>query len=69
MEEVRPVKAIEVVRLYCDECGKEMKRDDIVMVSIPPYYSYHCENPDCSCYNHRIYSQTLYPLLRGISQI
>lgn len=66
MEEVKPVKAIEVVRLHCDECGKEMKRDDTVMLSVPPYYSYYCENLDCSCYNHRVCSQTLYPYIRGL---
>ncbi len=31
-----------VKRLYCDECGKEMKRD-MVLMTYPPKNSYVCE--------------------------
>lgn len=39
-----PVEA-EIEILYCDDCGELMYRDNIVLTSIPPQYSYYC--PKC----------------------
>ena len=49
MEKSRQVKVYEV-RLYCDECGEEMKEvePNVVLTTFPPQYRYYCLNPKCS---------------------
>lgn len=62
MEKSRQVKVYEV-RLYCDECGEEMKEVEpsVVLTTYPPQYAYHCVNPKCSSRGKRIYTTHLYP--------
>ena len=62
MEKRRQVKVCEI-RLYCDECGEEMKEvePDVVLTSFPPKYAYHCVNPECSSRGKTVYSTHLYP--------
>lgn len=62
MEKRRQVKVYEV-KLYCDECGEEMKGvyPGVVLDSFPPQYAYHCVNPDCSSEGRAIYDTHLYP--------
>ena len=62
MEKSRQVKVYEV-RLYCDECGEEMKEVEpsVVLTTYPPQYAYHCVNPKCSSRGNRIYTTHLYP--------
>ena len=42
MEKSRQVKVYEV-RLYCDECGEEMKEvePNVVLTTFPPQYRYY----------------------------
>lgn len=42
------IKAAEVIKIlqinmYCDKCGKRMKRSDTVLSTYPPTFTYHCE--------------------------
>lgn len=62
MEKSRQVKVYEV-RLYCDECGEEMKEVEpgVVLSSFPPQYAYHCVNSKCSAKGKKVYSTHLYP--------
>ena len=62
MEKSRQVKVYEV-RLYCDECGEEMKEVEpgVVLGSFPPHYAYHCVNSKCSAKGKIVYSTHLYP--------
>ena len=62
MEKRRQVKVCEI-RLYCDECGEEMKEVEpgVVLTTFPPKYAYHCVNPECSSRGKRIYATHLYP--------
>ena len=61
MEKRRQVKVCEI-RLYCDECGEEMKEVEpgVVLTSFPPKYAYHCVNPECSSKGKKVYSTYLY---------
>ena len=61
MEKSRQVKVYEV-RLYCDECGEEMKEvsPGVVLDSFPPQYAYHCVNSKCSSGGKVIYIPHLY---------
>ena len=62
MEKSRQVKVYEV-RLYCDECGEEMKEvyPIVVLDSFPPQYAYHCVNSKCSSGGKVVYIPHLYP--------
>lgn len=62
MEKSRQVKVYEV-RLYCDECGEEMKEvyPSVVLDSFPPQYAYHCVNSKCSSGGKVVYIPHLYP--------
>ncbi len=62
MEKSRQVKVYEV-RLYCDECGEEMREVEpgVVLGSFPPQYAYHCVNSKCSAKGKKVYSTHLYP--------
>ena len=62
MEKSRQVKVYEV-RLYCDECGEEMKEVEpsMVLTTFPPKYAYHCVNSKCSAKGKKVYSTHLYP--------
>ena len=62
MEKRKQVKVYEV-RLYCDECGEEMKEVEpgVVLCSFPPKYAYHCVNSECSSKGRKVYSTHLYP--------
>ena len=62
MEKSRQVKVYEV-RLYCDECGEEMKEvyPGVVLDSFPPQYAYHCVNSKCSSGGNVVYIPHLYP--------
>lgn len=62
MEKCKQVKVYEV-RLYCDECGEEMKEVEpgVVLFSQPLKYAYHCINPECSSKGKKVYSTRLYP--------
>ena len=62
MERRRQVKAYEV-RLYCDECGEEMKEVEphVVLGSFPPQYAYHCVNSECPSRGKIVYDTHLYP--------
>lgn len=64
MEKSKQVKVYEI-RLYCDECGEEMKEVNpgVVLFSSPPKYAYHCVNPDCSSGWRVVYSTHLYPYI------
>ena len=62
MEKHRQVKLYEV-RLYCDECGEEMKEVEpsVVLDSFPPQYAYHCINSECPSRGKRLYYTHHYP--------
>ena len=62
MEKSKQVKVYEI-RLYCDECGEEMKEVEpgVVLLSHPPKYAYHCVNSECSSRGKKVYSIHLYP--------
>ena len=62
MEKSRQVKVYEV-RLYCDECGEEMKEvePNVVLTTFPPQYRYYCLNPECSLKGKTIYTNYQYP--------
>lgn len=62
MEKSRQVKVYEV-RLYCDECGEEMREVEpgVVLDSFPLQYAYHCVNPKCPAKEKIVYSTHLYP--------
>ena len=62
MEKRKQVKVYEV-RLYCDECGEEMKEVEpgVVLFSQPLKYAYYCVNPECSSKGKKVYSTRLYP--------
>ena len=62
MEKRRQVKVYEV-RLYCDECGEEMKEVEphVVLGSFPPQYAYHCVNSECPSRGKIVYGTHLYP--------
>ena len=64
MEKSKRVETYEV-RLYCDECGEEMKEVEpgVVLLSSPPKYAYHCINPDCSSGWRVVYSTHHYPYI------
>ena len=65
MEKSRQVKVYEV-RLYCDECGEEMKEVEpgVVLDSFPLQYVYYCVNSKCSAKGKKVYSTHLYPYTR-----
>lgn len=62
MEKRKQVKVYEI-RLYCDECGEEMKEVEpgVVLFSQPLKYTYYCVNPECSSKGKKVYSTRLYP--------
>ena len=62
MEKSKRVETYEV-RLYCDECGEEMKEvePNVVLTTFPPQYAYHCVNSKCSSGGRVIYTPHLYP--------
>lgn len=62
MEKRKQVKVYEI-RLYCDECGEEMKEVEpgVVLFSQPLKYAYYCVNPECSSKGKKVYSTRLYP--------
>ena len=62
MEKSRQVKVYEV-RLYCDECGEEMREVEpgVVLDSFPLQYAYHCVNSKCSSGGKVVYIPHLYP--------
>ena len=62
MEKSKRVETYEV-RLYCDECGEEMKEvsPGVVLDSFPPQYAYHCVNSKCSSGGKVVYIPHLYP--------
>ena len=64
MEKSRQVKVYEV-RLYCDECGEEMKEVEpsVVLTTYPPQYVYYCLNPECSLKGKTIYTHHHYPYI------
>ena len=65
MEQSRQAKVYEV-RLYCDECGEEMKEVEpgVVLDSFPLQYVYYCVNSKCSAKGKKVYSTHLYPYTR-----
>ena len=62
MEKSKRVETYEA-RLYCDECGEEMKEvePNVVLTTFPPKYAYHCVNSKCSSGGKVIYIPHLYP--------
>ena len=62
MEKHRQVNLYEV-RLYCDECGEEMKEVEpsVVLDSFPLQYAYHCTNLECSSKGKKLYYTHHYP--------
>ncbi len=65
MEKSRQVRVYEV-RLYCDECGEEMKEVEpgVTLTTFPPQYAYHCVNSKCSSGGRAIYTLHHYPYTR-----
>ena len=64
MEKSKRVQTYEV-RLYCDECGEEMKEVEpsVVLCTFPPKYQYHCVNPNCSLKGKITYTTHNYPYI------
>ena len=62
MEKRKQVKAYEV-RLYCDECGEELKEVEpgVALCTFPATYTYYCVNSECSSKGKKVYSTHLYP--------
>ena len=62
MEKSKRVETYEV-RLYCDECGEEMKEVNpgVVLTTYPPQYRYYCLNPKCSLNGKMTYTNHHYP--------
>ena len=62
MEKRRQVKVCEI-RLYCDECGEEMKEVEpgVALCTFPATYAYYCVNSECSSKGKKVYSTHLYP--------
>ena len=65
MEKSKRVETYEV-RLYCDECGEEMKEvePNVVLTTYTPQYMYCCLNPECLLKGKTIYTHHLYPYTR-----
>ncbi len=64
MEKSKRVETYEV-RLYCDECGEEMKEVEpsMVLTTFPPQYAYHCVNSKCSAKGKKVLSARPYPYI------
>ena len=62
MEKSKRAETYEV-RLYCDECGEEMKEVEpsVVLDSFPLQYAYHCTNLECSSKEKKLYYTHHYP--------
>lgn len=54
-----PVERIYVYRLLCDKCGEEMEKGNIIKLSYPPTYEYHCKK--CGMYHQ---SKVEYPFMK-----
>ena len=54
-----------IEKLYCDECGEEMKEVEpsMVLTTYPPQYMYYCLNPECSLKGKTIYTHHHYPYI------
>lgn len=65
MEKAKLVKSYKV-RLYCDDCGKEMEHVQplVVLDSFPVQYMYYCTNPDCPARGKHVYSYNDYPYMK-----
>ena len=44
----KKVKAIYFNAFHCPECGLELHRDDIVLMTYPAQYSYYCDCGFCT---------------------
>lgn len=45
------IKRMYIEEVFCDKCGAPMVQSDMVLLSYPMQYPFHCTNSEC---NHTI---------------